>query len=191
MKKLLPYFLLFSISLIFQTVNAQFGSDFGFQAKVKPATTSFVYANSLSSNDAIVLDNYLYVSYGNGNYTFPKGSLIVYDISTPSVPSIVKELTFTDRYLSDMVVEAGVLYVVGSGLSTFDVGNLANPVETSFYLKTTLVNNTSYVLKSREIEKRGPYLIINDFGYLKSVYLATPTSQPTFVSQLMTTMVMK
>ena len=160
---------------------AQLGGDLIFLTKVQPTSFIINNNNSLRSTDAVLIGDYLLVSFSYKSSTVPKGSLNVYNVSNPASPALVKEVTFTDRWFDKMLLENNILYVVGKGLTVFDVTNPSNPTSLAYHTKTT--GSQAYDINSDEIDKQGEYLFFDRSAFgVMSVRMSSPTSTPVFLS---------
>lgn len=176
------FFVVAVLSSICSAAFGQFGNDFVLQ-KVVPSTT-FIDNNSngLGSRDALQIGNYLYVCFGYNSSSSPKGALYIYDVADPANPTLTKELTFTDRWFSKMLLENNTLYIVGKGVTIFDVTQVTNPLAIAFHTQTT--GSQVYTIEGGEIDKLGSYLFFDrGIDGVMCVSMSNLTSTPVYVSK--------
>lgn len=166
---------------------AQSGGDFQRIKVVEP--TAFVATGGTSApgaNDAAMVGNILYVAHGNGSSSTPRAALNVYNVADPANPVLVRELTYTDRYFSKMLVDGNFLLVVGRGLTVFDIRTPANPLVAAFHLTTTAAPAApnGYAIESSKIDKSGNFLFLDrGIDGVMAVNVANLTSTPVYTGK--------
>ncbi len=114
-----------------------------------------------------VLGNYAYTASNNG--------LIIYDISSPSSPSVAGISTPTVRYPRKVLLNGGLAYLTGQdlGIVTVDISNVAAPV---------VLNSTPERGYGSDMFLAGNVLLHTGSDEGLNLYNMTDPSMPTFIT---------
>lgn len=118
----------------------------------------FIKDNNLSPTDALYIGDYLYVTYSGTS----EAALAIFDASDFLNPEFVTSIDYTDREFSKMLFDGDRLYIIGKGLSVYDLSNPTDPLSLAFHMNTVDASNS--FLHSNEIDKYG-HLLFMDHGY--------------------------